>query len=93
MLETHYEFNIDDELKKLGLLVGISEEMYYCSISRISTLYLENFGTKWVAWCETYDLQNNKRVSYRTIANGSFELVTARTKNYLNYIKRKQGIK
>ncbi len=93
MQETHYEFNIDDELRKLGLLVGISEEMYYCSISRISTLYLENCGTKWVAWRETYDLQNNKRVSYRTIADGSFELVAARTKNYLNYIKRKQGIR
>ncbi|MBM6084790.1 pathogenicity island protein [Staphylococcus epidermidis] len=93
MQETHYEFNIDDELRKLGLLVGISKEMYYCSISRISTLYLENFETKWVAWRETYDLQNNKRVSYRTIADGSFELVAARTKNYLNYIKRKQGIK
>ena len=93
MQETHCEFNIDDELRKLGLLVGISEEIYYCSISRISTLYLENFGTKWVAWRETYDLQNNKRVSYRAIAEGSFELVAARTKNYLNYIKRKQGIK
>ena len=42
--ETHYEFNLDDELRKLGLLVGISEEMYYCSISRISTLYLETLG-------------------------------------------------
>lgn len=93
MQETHCEFNIDDELRKLGLLVGISEKIYYCSISRISTLYLENFVTKWIAWRETYDLQNNKRVSYRTIADGSFELVAARTKNYLNYIKRKQGIK
>lgn len=93
MQETHYEFNIDDELRKLGLLVGISEEMYYCSISRISTLYLENFETKWVAWRETYDFKNDKRVSHRIIANGSFELVAARTKNYLNYIKRKQGIK
>nr|WP_276311606.1 pathogenicity island protein [Staphylococcus haemolyticus] len=80
-------------MRKLGLLVGISEEIYYCSISRISTLYLENLGTKWVAWRETYDFKNNKRVSYRTIVDGSFELVAARTKNYLNYIKRKQGIK
>ena len=87
------EIDYDKEAKRIGLIVGVPEEIYFCSISHVSQAYVEYINDEWVAWRETYDFKNDKRVSYRTIADGSFELVAARTKNYLNYIKRKQGIK
>lgn len=90
MQATNYEFNYEKEAKKIGLIVGISEEIYFCSLSRVSTVYVEKIGDQWVAWRETYIL-NSKRISnYKIIANGSFELVMARTKNYLQYIKKKR---
>lgn len=89
MQATNYEINYDKEAKKIGLIVGISEEIYFCSLSRVSTVYVEKIDDHWVAWLENY-LSNHKRISnYKMIANGSFELVMARTKNYLQYIKKK----
>lgn len=90
MQATNYEINYDKEAKKIGLIVGISEEIYFCTLSRVSTVYVEKIGDQWVACRETYIL-NSKRISnYKIIANGSFELVMARTKNYLQYIKKKR---
>lgn len=93
MQAVKYDYDLDEQAKRIGLITGVSNEIYFRSISRVSDVYVEFIKGQWVAWRETYDLQNNKRVSYRTIADGNFELVAARTKNYLNYIKRKQGIK
>ncbi len=90
MQATKVEFDYDKQARKIGLIVGISEEIYFCSLSRVSTVYVEKIGDHWVAWRENY-LSNHKRISnYKMIANGSFELVMARTKNYLNYIKKKR---
>ncbi|RTX74384.1 pathogenicity island protein [Mammaliicoccus sciuri] len=90
MQATNYEFNYDNEAKNIGLIVGISDEIYFCTLSRVSTVYVEKIGDHWVAWRENY-LSNNKRISnYKIIANGSFELVMARTKNYLQYINKKR---
>lgn len=90
MQATKVEFDYDKQARKIGLIVGISEEIYFCSLSRVSTVYVEKIGDHWVAWRENY-LSNNKRISnYKIIANGSFELVMARTKNYLQYIKKKR---
>lgn len=88
---TNIEINYDKQAEKLGLIVGISEEMYFCSISRASTVYVEYIDEKWVAWRESYVPNSNRRTSYKLIAQGSFELVMARVKNYLIYIKRNKG--
>ncbi|MEB8008708.1 pathogenicity island protein [Staphylococcus pseudoxylosus] len=91
MHATNIEINYDRQAKKIGLIVGISEEVYFCSISRVSAVYVEYIDEKWVAWRESYVPNTNRRSSYKLIAHGSFELVIARTKNYLGYIKRNRG--
>lgn len=82
--------NYDTQARKIGLIVGISEEIYFCTLSRVSTVYVEKIGDHWLAWRETYIL-NSKRISnYKILAQGSFELVMARTNNYIQFIKKKR---
>ncbi|MFW2424416.1 pathogenicity island protein [Staphylococcus cohnii subsp. cohnii] len=91
MQATNIEINYDKQAEKIGLIVGIPEEMYFCSISKISAAYVEYIDEKWVAWRESYVPNTNRRTSYKLIAHGGFELVMARTKNYLRYIKKNRG--
>lgn len=91
MQATNIEINYDKQAEKLGLIVAITEEMYFCSISKISTVYVEYIDKKWVAWRESYVPNTNRRISYKLIAHGGFELVMARTKNYFGYIKKNRG--
>ena len=88
MQATNIEINYDKQAEKIGLIVGIPEEMYFCSISRVSAVYVEYIDEKWVAWRESYVPNTNRRSSYKLIAHGGFELVIARTKNYLGYITK-----
>ncbi|MCJ0942384.1 pathogenicity island protein [Mammaliicoccus sciuri] len=84
------KINYDTQARKIGLIVGISEEIYFCTLSRVSTVYVEKIGDHWLAWRETYVL-NSKRISnYKILAQGSFELVMARTNNYIQFIKKKR---
>lgn len=85
------EIDYDKEAKRIGLIVGISEEIYFCSISHASQIYVEYINDEWVAWRESYVPNTNQRTSYKLITRGNFELVIARVKNYLTYIKRKKG--
>ncbi|MGX0141917.1 pathogenicity island protein [Staphylococcus hominis] len=85
------EIDYDKEAKRIGLIVGISEEIYFCSISHVSQVYVEYINGEWVAWRESYVPNTNQRTSYKLITQGNFELVIARVKNYLTYIKRKKG--
>lgn len=82
------DYNLDEQAQNIGLITGVYNEIYYCSISYVSTVYLECIDGSWTAWRESYIPKSNKRTSYKVIATGSFELVIARLKNYLNYIKR-----
>ncbi|MEB7383472.1 pathogenicity island protein [Staphylococcus xylosus] len=91
MQATNIEINYDKQAEKIGLIVGIPEEMYFCSISRVSAVYVEYIDEKWVAWRESYVPNTNRRSSYKLIAHGGFELVIARTKNYLGYITKNRG--
>ena len=91
MQAINFETNYDKQAEKIGLIVGISYEMYFCSISRVSAVYVEYIDEKWVAWRESYVPNTNRRSSYKLIAHGGFELVMARTKYYLGYIKKNRG--
>lgn len=82
------EYNLDEQAKRIGLIVGVSNEIYFRSISHISDVYVEFIKGQWVAWRESFIPNTNHRTSYKLIAQGSFELVISRTKNYLNYIKK-----
>lgn len=35
------DYNLDEQAQRIGLITGISNEIYYCSISYLSTVYLE----------------------------------------------------
>lgn len=91
MQSTVDKINFDIETKKIGLITGISNEIYFCSISHVSTVYLELINDNWVAWRETYQPNTNQLKHYKLIANGEFDYVLSRTKNYLNYITKNRS--
>lgn len=81
-------YSLDEQAEKIGLITGISEEIYFCSISKVSQVYLEKIDSNWVAWRESFIPNTNKRTNYKIIANGDYDFVLARLKSYLKYIKR-----
>ncbi|MFL9487817.1 hypothetical protein ACUXS1_001536 [Staphylococcus warneri] len=91
MQAVKYDYDLDEQAEKIGLIVGIPEEVYFCTISRVSAVYVEYIDNRWVAWRESYVPNSNRRTSYKVIAHGGFELVMARIKNYLGYIKKNKG--
>lgn len=91
MQAVKYDYDLDEQAEKIGLIVGIPEEVYFCTISRVSAVYVEYIDNRWVAWRESYVPNSNRRTSYKVIAHGGFELVMARIKNYLVYIKKNKG--
>ncbi|MDO0972087.1 pathogenicity island protein [Staphylococcus sp. HMSC063F03] len=88
MQAVEYDFNLDEQAKRIGLIVGVSEEIYFCSISRTSQVFMELINDEWVAWRETFIPNTNKRKSYKTLAVGEFDLVLARVKSYLGYLRK-----
>lgn len=77
----------DTQARKVGLIVGISEEIYFCSLSHVSTVYVERIDDHWEVWRENYIPNMNHRKNYKVLASGEFDYVIARTKNYLKYMK------
>lgn len=71
--------------KLVGLLVGISGTLYFLSISRVSTVYVDIVNKQWVAWRERID------GDYKIIATGNlYEFVLSSVVKYLKYIKKNQ---
>lgn len=82
------EIDYDKEAERIGVIVGISKEIYFCSISHVSQVYVEYINDEWVAWRESFIPNSSKRTSYKILGQGNFELVLARTKNYLEFIRK-----
>lgn len=91
MQAVNEEYNLDEQAERIGLIVGISEEIYFCSISHVSQLYVEYINDEWVAWRESFIPNSKKRTSYKVISQGNFELVLARVKKYLSFIRRNKN--
>lgn len=91
MQAVKYDYDLDEQAERIGLITGISNEIYFRSISHVSDVYVEFIKDQWVAWRESYIPNTNQRTSYKLITQGNFELVMARVKNYLTYIKRNKG--
>ena len=88
MQAVKYDYDLDEQAERIGLITGVSNEIYFRSISRVSDVYVEFVKGQWVAWRESYVPNTNKRTSYKLIAQGDFELVLARVKNYLKFISK-----
>lgn len=91
MQATNIDYDFDTEAKRAGLITGISEEIYFYSISKVSTVYVELVDNNWVAWRESFISNTNHRTSYKIISQGDFELVLARVKNYLSFIRKNKN--
>lgn len=77
--------------KRLGLLVAISGEMYSCSISRVSEVFLEKVNGKWIGWRESFETGNSKSKGSKVIVKANtFNYALQEIEGYLNFIKSKK---
>lgn len=81
--------NYDLAAKNAGLIVGISNEIYFRSTGKTSAVYMEFINDQWVTWRETYVMNSSKRKSFKLIEQGSFGKVIKRVENYLLFVERK----
>lgn len=79
----------NEKAREIGLLIGISGEVYFLSISKVSDVYVDFINGQWVAWrerCTSGDLQSS---DVKVIATSkSFDYVIARTEAYFSYLKK-----
>ncbi|EOQ22598.1 hypothetical protein [Bacillus cereus] len=81
--------HMDKKAKSIGLLVGISGQLYFTTISRISNVYIEYINEQWIAWRETHYTGEIEPSDVKVIAKEStFEYVVMKTNRYLSYVRR-----
>ncbi|MCY8233894.1 hypothetical protein [Priestia endophytica] len=81
----------DKKAKVNGLMIGIPGKLYTVTLSKISSIYIEQIEGGWEAWRETHYPCQRKLISSKIIANGNtFDFVLLRVKQYLDYINRKR---
>lgn len=82
--------NRDTQAKQAGFMIGISGEVYTRSLSKNSIVFIEQIGSNWEAWRETYQKNNQRAISVKGICNAAtFEYVLLKTNSYFDYIERK----
>lgn len=82
----------DYRAKNVGFIIGLPGELYTRTLSKQSCIYIEQIGSEWQAWRETYQSKKEKAVSYKFIfASETFELVVLKAKSYFDYIERKRS--
>ncbi|MEN3132672.1 hypothetical protein [Bacillus albus] len=75
--------------KSIGLLVGISGQLYFTTISRISNVYIDHINGQWVAWREKHYTGEIEPSDVKVIAKAAtFDYVVMKTKSYLEFIKK-----
>ncbi|MEY9140398.1 pathogenicity island protein [Mammaliicoccus lentus] len=75
------------QLRQIGMLTGIEDEMYMFTISHVSTVYLEYKDGKWHSWRERY--QVDKPTDIKLISSDSdFNTVKREMKKYIDYCKK-----
>jgi len=79
----------DEKAKSIGLLVGISDQLYFTTISRISNVYIDYIDGQWIAWRETHYTGEIEPSDVKVIAKAAtFDYVVMKTKSYLEFIRK-----
>lgn len=82
---------IQNQLRNIGMLTGIENEMYMFTVSSISTVYLERKDGIWHCWRERYS--DDKHTEIKLISsNSDFNRVLKDTKKYIKYIKQLRSV-
>lgn len=82
--------NRDTQAKQAGFMIGISGEMYTRSLSKSSMVYIEQIGSNWEAWRETYRKNIPKAISVKSICKAAtFEYVLLMVERYFNILSGK----
>ncbi|MEB7657622.1 pathogenicity island protein [Mammaliicoccus vitulinus] len=78
---------VHKQLRQIGMLTGIEDEMYMFAISHVSTIYLELKDGKWHCWRERY--QVDKPTDIKLISSDSdFNTVKREMKKYIDYCNK-----
>lgn len=78
-----------DVIRERGLICGIPNELYYVTISKSSTIYVEKIGRRgWELYVERYWKGG---VSWKIIAKGELWYVLKRYEGYIDFIIKKRS--
>lgn len=78
----------DQKARSIGLLIGLSGQLYTISISRVSDVYIEHIDGQWVGWRERHYTGDLQPSGVKIIVTGTFDHAMAKTEKYLKYIKK-----
>ncbi|SMQ60920.1 hypothetical protein SAMN05444673_0440 [Bacillus sp. OV166] len=79
----------DNQAKDSGFIIGVPGELYFCSLNKSRTIYIEQMGERWEVYRETFI---NGRFSSKNIrlicVDSSFKHVLLKAKGYVDYWQR-----
>lgn len=86
------EKTFDDRARDIGLMIGVSSELYMWTVSKHSTLYMEYVNEQWCVWRETYDSKKPSCISYKSVAQGdNFNMILSSANKYMKYVRQLRG--
>ncbi|MEH7403357.1 hypothetical protein V7148_20540 [Gottfriedia acidiceleris] len=73
----------NNKARQLGFMVGLTGQVYFCSINNNSFVFVELIGSNWEAWRETYQKGKPQAVSIKVICSDpTFEYVLSKAASY-----------
>jgi hypothetical protein len=84
----------DKQSTVAGFLIGVPGELYFRTVSRYSTAYIERNGDVWQAWREMYQKGQTQAINTKAISESTkFNVVLTKAKHYFDFIERKRSEK
>ncbi|MCU5681273.1 hypothetical protein OCF64_05330 [Bacillus wiedmannii] len=81
----------DEKAKAAGYMVALSGTLYTLTLSNSSCVYIDYINGFWTAWRESNWNTDKQPSSVKIIAQAAtFDYVLMKTKDYLDFIKRKK---
>ncbi len=80
----------NDLMKELGMVVGIPNEIYYCTLTERSYLFVENYNGRWEFYKRTYG-KNGWHHTKLYKSSKDFYPVYRRVESFFDWLKTKEG--
>lgn len=81
--------NRDAQAKKAGLVIGLTGQVYFCSINSKSAVYMEQTNGHWELWRETYHDGRRHSASIQVICiDSEFDKTILRAKGYFASVEK-----
>ncbi|WP_342042836.1 hypothetical protein [Bacillus sp. OTU2372] len=82
----------DNQVKKMGFIIGLPGQIYFRSINKKIILYMEGYNGIWELWTETLHANRKQATSTKVIYRSpEFEKVIIKAKKFCDFVQQKQN--